>query len=262
MTKFHAASLRLLAAGAALLLGATAASAQITLKFAAEDKELYPTYVGNGSETLAEKPGTTVELIRLVAQDLGFKAEFVRAPWRRCLDLLKEGAVDAVVNGSFSAARLEFGAFPMAGDKADPARRSLSWTYTLYRKKGSPASWDGKAFSGLAAPIGAPLGYSIVADLKKLGVQIDEAGDAEINLRKVSAGRISGAVLLREATDPLIKSKAMTDLEVVLPPIEVKDYYIMLSHQLVKKDAALAERFWTKFAEIRDAKGAAIEAKY
>lgn len=262
MAKSEVTTLRILAAATALWLGATAASAQVTLKFAAEDKELYPTYVGNGSETLAEKPGTTVELIRLTAAEIGIKAEFVRAPWRRCLDLLKEGSVDAVINGSFSAARLEFGAFPMAGDKADSARRSLSWTYTLYRKAGTPVSWDGKAFSGLTAPIGAPLGYSIVADLKKLGVQIDEAGDAETNLRKLSAGRISGAVLLREATDPLIKAKSIPDIEVVLPPIEVKDYYIMLSHQLVKKDPALAERFWTKFAEIRTAKGAEIEAKY
>src|SRR3954447_15145637 len=68
---------------AALGLGMNAASAQMKMKFAAEDKDLYPTYLGSGTDTLAEKPGVTVELIRLVAKDIGVEPVFVRAPWRR-----------------------------------------------------------------------------------------------------------------------------------------------------------------------------------
>jgi hypothetical protein len=36
----------------------------------------------------------------------------------------------------------------------------------------------------------------------------------------------------------------------------------MLSHQLVKKDPAFAEKFWTRFAEVRASKLAEINAKY
>src|SRR3954471_24017123 len=193
---------------AALGLGMNAASAQMKMKFAAEDKDLYPTYLGSGTDTLAEKPGVTVELIRLAAKDIGIEPVFVRAPWRRCMELLKEGEVDAVINGSYSSARTEFGAFPMQGEKPDDARKSHVWTYTLYRKKGSQVAWDGSKFSNVDGPLGTPLGYSIVADLKKMNLEVDESGDGESNLRKLSAGRIAGAVLLREATDPLLKSFA------------------------------------------------------
>jgi polar amino acid transport system substrate-binding protein len=123
---------------ATLAFGMPGASAQTKMKFAAEDKDLYPTYLGSGTDTLAEKPGVTVELIRIVAKDVGIEPVFVRAPWRRCMELLKEGEVDAVINGSYSSARAEFGAFPMQGEKPDDARKSHVWTYTLYRKKGQP----------------------------------------------------------------------------------------------------------------------------
>jgi polar amino acid transport system substrate-binding protein len=248
-----------LVAVATLGLGIAGVSAQTKMKFAAEDKDLYPTYLGSGTDTLAEKPGVTVELIRLVAKDVGIEPVFVRAPWRRCMELLKEGEVDAVINGSYSSARAEFGAFPMQGEKPDDARKSHVWTYTLYRKKGSQISWDGNKFSNLDGPLGTPLGYSIVADLKKMNVEVDESGDGEANLRKLSAGRIAGAVLLREATDPLLKKFADLELQ---SPVAAKSYFIMLSHQLVKKDPAFAEKFWTRFAEVRASKLAEISAKY
>lgn len=244
---------------AGLGLGLNAASAQMKMKFAAEDKDLYPTYLGSGTDTLAEKPGVTVELIRLVAKDIGIEPVFVRAPWRRCMELLKEGEVDAVINGSYSSARTEFGAFPMQGEKPDDARKSHVWTYTLYRKKGTQVAWDGSKFSNVDGPLGTPLGYSIVADLKKMNLEVDKSGDGESNLRKLSAGRIAGAVLLREATDPLLKSFADVELQ---SPVTAKSYFIMLSHQLVKKDPAFAEKFWTRFAEIRASKLAEVSAKY
>jgi polar amino acid transport system substrate-binding protein len=244
---------------ATLAFGMPGASAQTKMKFAAEDKDLYPTYLGSGTDTLAEKPGVTVELIRLVAKDVGIEPVFVRAPWRRCMELLKEGEVDAVINGSYSSTRAEFGAFPMQGEKPDDARKSHVWTYTLYRKKGSQVSWDGNKFLNVDGPLGTPLGYSIVADLKKMNLEVDESGDGEANLRKLSAGRIAGAVLLREATDPLLKKFADLELQ---SPVAAKSYFIMLSHQLVKKDPAFAEKFWTRFAEVRASKLAEISAKY
>jgi len=244
---------------AGVWLGLAPASAQTKMKFAAEDKDLYPTYLGSGTDTLADKPGVTVELIRLVAKDIGVEPVFVRAPWRRCMELLKEGEVDAVINGSFSSARMEFGAFPMQGEKPDDARKSHVWTYTLYRKKGNQVSWDGSKFANVDGPLGTPLGYSIVADLKKMNLEVDESGDGEANLRKLSAGRIAGAVLLREATDPLLKKFADVELQ---SPVAAKSYFIMLSHQLVKKDPAFAEKFWTRFAEVRASKLAEINAKY
>src|SRR4051794_41902652 len=112
---------------AGLGLGLNAASAQMKMKFAAEDKDLYPTYLGSGTDTLAEKPGVTVELIRLVAKDIGVEPVFVRAPWRRCMELLKEGEVDAVINGSYSSARAGFAACPVAREKADEGRQGPAW---------------------------------------------------------------------------------------------------------------------------------------
>ena len=57
------------------------------------DTELFPLWRKPGEED-ADLPGINIELQQLIAQQLGHTIEWVRAPFPRCLVLLKQNEVD------------------------------------------------------------------------------------------------------------------------------------------------------------------------
>jgi len=51
-------------------------------------------------------------------------------------------------------------------------------------------------------------------------------------------------------------------IEKVTPLLASKDYFVMVSHQFYDSRREVAERLWAKIAEVREARAAAIYAKY
>ena len=76
--------------------------------------------------------------------------------------------------------------------------------------------------------------------------------------------RIAGAVTLETTGSPVIEKNArFKGIEKILPPIKEKHYYLVLSHQFVKKHPAMAQKIWQVTAEIREsAEYAALVAAY
>lgn len=247
------------AAFAAAMIAPSAGAAE--LRVAYEDKSQFPNYVGDGPD-VPDRPGVSVELVRLAAESLGHQVRLQRWPWSRCLLLLKEGKVDGIFNSSFKTERLENGVYPMKDGKPDAARRITTISYSLYRRIGTPVTWNGKGFDGLTGTIGAPLGFSIVDDLTKLGVKVEPAPDTTLNLKKLQAGRLIGVAAQDITADQLLAGGGFTDLEKVAPPIVQKDYFLMLSHQLVAADPVAAEQIWTRLGELRASETARLAAKY
>ncbi|WP_207484078.1 substrate-binding periplasmic protein [Arenibaculum pallidiluteum] len=253
----------ILAAFASLLaLGSVAASAAPKLVIAYEDKQQFPNYLGNSTDIDANKPGMHVELVKMAAADIGADLQLVRLPWKRALDSLKKGEVDAVFSGSFSKDRLELGVYPMKGDEPDDDLRIGTTSYSLYRAKGSPVSWDGKAFSGLKGAVNAPAGYSIVGDLKKMEVSVNESASTTQDLTMLKAGRIDAVAAQEVTADELLKKPELATLEKVTPPIVTKSYFVIFSHQRMASDPELVKKFWASLARNRTAKGAELAAKY
>lgn len=244
----------------AALLVATGASAAETLRAAYEDRELPPYYMGATTEVDANAPGVSVELMRDAAKELGVQIEFVRMPWVRCLKSLQRGEVDAVFNASFKEDRLEAGVYPMAGGKPDPARRIATVAYHLYRLKDGAVAYDGKALSGLAGPVGVPSGYSIMEDLRRLGVASEESVDTVTNFKKLASRRIAAVATLDVSGDALLKD--FPAIEKVTPPLATKDYFVLVSHQFYDTKRDLAEKLWRKVAELRERKAQGLYAKY
>ncbi|MFD1625439.1 substrate-binding periplasmic protein [Azospirillum griseum] len=232
------------------------------LKVAFEDKEQFPNHLGDGTAIDPAKPGISVEIVKAAAEAVGLQVEFTRMPWKRCLESLKAGQVDAVFNSSFQPERLEYGAYPGVDGKADPNLRITTIGFSLYRKKGDAVAWTGKEFTNLNGPIGAPTGYSIVADLKKMGIAVEEAPATDMNLKKLDMGRVSALVLQSVTADQILKTGGNTGIEKVEPPIVVKDYYVMLNHDFVKANPDQAQRFWAKVAELRDPMTNGLIGKY
>ncbi len=238
--------------------------AEITFTVAYENKVQFPYYMGETAKVLAEKPGAAVELVKLIESKVpGIKVELKRYPWKRCLSELEQGNASGAFNASYKEKRLKFGAYPLKDGSVDTSRRLTTIAYSFYKKKGTDFSWDGKKASGKIKSIGAPRGYSIVGDLKKLGLKVTEANSTEANLKKLLAGRVS-AVALQEVTgDYFLKESAQfNDLEKVQPPLKTKPYYLMISNQFKAKHPKVAEQIWDAVAELREQKLQGLTEKY
>lgn len=200
--------------------------------------------------------GLNLELIRMAAAKVGVAVQFVTLPWKRCLSEMRDGAVHGVFAASFLPERTAFGAYP-GGSTADSALQLHSDGFTLVRRKGEAVNWDGKHLTGLMGPVGVQVGYSIVNDLRKLGVPVDEGSQsARELLQKLQLGRIGAAAVGNSDLSMLMGDRTVSDafdaaVEALPVPLAQKSYYLMLSHQLVQDAPALASQLWQGIAAAR-----------
>ncbi|MBX9818768.1 MAG: hypothetical protein K2X79_12130, partial [Burkholderiaceae bacterium] len=86
--------------------------------------------------------GLNIELLQQVSHLLNQPFVYLALPWKRCLASLQANEVDGAFAASFSAERLEIGAYP-GGKVADPAKRMHTDRYVLLKRKGTAVQWDG-----------------------------------------------------------------------------------------------------------------------
>ncbi|SFB87486.1 amino acid ABC transporter substrate-binding protein, PAAT family [Marinospirillum celere] len=242
------------------------------LVIAYENKEQPPYYMGDTYEVLPEYPGVAVEMVQLLETKISnISITLVRAPWGRCLSGLASNQYDGIFNASYLSDRLEIGWYPTLDGthtgEVDSSKRITGIRYSLYRRADSSLSWDGEAFQGSAEALqslGAPRGYSIVQDLKQRGLSVQEVPGTSNAMLMLLLGRLEGAVL-QDVTADAFLSEADDRYQSILkefPPVEDKDYFLMLSHGLVASDPELAQKIWRSLAEIREIYGEELRKKY
>ncbi len=251
---------------------AGARDAPLRFVFAYEDRELPPFYMGSG-ETVPAAPGVYIELIqKLAAAHPALKLELRRMPWKRCLANLRDGEVDALI-ASYQPERREFGAYPFAAsaplataqdaNSAPPASLRLSeQTYALYRRRNTALRWDGQQLHVAEGVTGAPRGYSIVADLRKNGIKVDEIDNTEIALRMLRTGRLAGVATLDVVAAPMLLRDEFSAVEKLSPPLVTKAYYLMLSHRFVDQHPDLAQSLWQTVVRLREQDAPALYQRY
>lgn len=251
----------LLVAAALVVLPASPVGAQ-KLRVAYSDIEAAPYQMGNGPG-MANPPGAIVELVRLVAQEMGLEVVFERAPQLRSFRRLQNGEIDAAFAYSYALDRLPYGRYPMRDGKPDESARLFSQSYVFYRLKGSPFTWDGRVVSGLGeGSIGFNSTFSIGAELNRWGLKTEDAKTTEQNFQKLSMGRIAAYAMQEQAADSYLAVRPMHDVEKIAIPLETKAYYLMLSHQFVAQDPERAERLWAKLGKLRHDKMPELLRKY
>jgi len=227
----------------------------ITLSIAYKEKDNPPYYYlsDSGLNGSVHKPGVTLEVLNLIAKRLGFDIQYIRYPWARGLMKIELNEIDALFHASFKEERLLNGVYPMKGGKPDKSRMIMMQSYSLYKHKDSPLSWDGKKIEHLSGSIGALLNYAIVGDLKKLGITVEEASYLLSLLKRVESRRLAGLASLGNMTDVLISKHTaiLKNVVKVLPPLRVKPYYLMFSHGFVKENAKLANAIWHEIEMIK-----------
>ncbi|MCP5161410.1 MAG: transporter substrate-binding domain-containing protein [Hahellaceae bacterium] len=238
-----------------LMVASTVCHAKVRVVFAYEDKAQVPYYLED-STTVPEKPGAAVELVKSLETLLPeLSIELRRYPWKRCLSLLQSGELDGIFNASFNHEREVFGVYPFKEGKPDAARRITSISYALYSRGGNPLDWNGQSFGQVeGVNVGAPLGFSIVKDLRKQGLHVQEFVSSELSLRMLTALRVD-AVALQEVTgDYLIQSKPdeFSNIYKVAPLLSTKAYYLMLSKQFMAEHPELGEQIWDAIGTLRE----------
>jgi len=222
---------------------AQAAAPAITLCY--ERADVRPWRTENGE-------GLNFDLLRLVAEREGIAFNFQSMPFKRCLAQLKANAVDGVFAVSFKPDRRELGEYP-GGASPDAAKRMHIDRYILLRRKGSTLDWDGKALHNVDGAIGAQLGYSITDQLRSLNVTVDEGSQRSDELiRKLLAGRLAGAAVGGSDARTLLDGPYGPQIEACPIPLVEKPYFLMLSHRLVEREPALAQRIWAGIEQVRN----------
>lgn len=251
----------------ALTVAAQWSGAQtVTFTVAYEDKAQPPYYMAEGSGVPDELPGVAVEMVQMLEAKIpNLKVRLVRYPWKRCLDQLEKGAVDAIFNASHLKERERIGAYPMKAGAVDPSRRMTTIAYSLYTLPSTRLTWDGARFGNADNAIfGAPLGYSIVKDLREKRVELQETMSSDALLKQLLAGRIHAAVMQDVTADALIANDPAR-LGIIRKhelPVASKPYYLMLSLAFQARHPELAERIWNEIGIMRETVLPRLAPKY
>jgi len=221
--------------------------------FSCENKQDFPTVLGNSENVLDTNPGMGIEAVYILAKKLNITYSIKRLPWKRCLSELQKGNIDVVFTASYKDERKQYGLYPEKDGQVDASRRFTSSSYALYRLKGSDVNFDGTNFLNIKGKVGSPSGYSISDDLRKKGLKIDESPSTENDFIKLIKGRLDAVAALEMTGDYyLIENKEFNQkIEKVDPLIVEKPYYFMISQQFYNNHREMAEKIWDAIAEIR-----------
>ena len=240
----------------------------LDITIAYEDKAQPPYYMGSG-KVLEKAPGVAVEMVLMIKDMLeDINIHLLRMPWMRCTSMLGRNRVDGIFNASYKQSRLALGWYPTVDHtqkgQVDTSRRIATITYSLYALKGNQLGWNGSNYDSLKGKIGAPIGYSIVGDLRKQGVLVEEASSTLLNLRKLSAKRVVAVALQDVTADSIIKSDGdrFGNIVKLHPPLKTKPYYLMLSNNFVSAHPKVSQKIWDSIRIIRESKLTEITRKY
>lgn len=240
----------------------TLSEAKTTLNLGFSDVDAPPFQRGNGTK-LFSPPGISIEIIDEVAKNLDFEVKYKRYPNNRVLFFLENGQLDGAFIYSHKPQREFSGVYPKNGNSIDSSRRIATISYYFYTLKGSEVTWDGKTLSGKNLMVGANMGYSVISNLKKLGVRVVEAKTNEQNIEMLNLKRISAYAGQDSTIDPFLRMyKHDENIKKLSPAIITKPYYLLFSHQFFEKNEDLARKIWDEISKIRDPFTKSIEHKY
>ncbi|MES2128312.1 MAG: transporter substrate-binding domain-containing protein [Pseudomonadota bacterium] len=231
-----------------LLCLAPLARAAAPLSICFEDVALPPWSTPDGG-------GLVFTLMQRVESELGEHFKFTAMPWKRCLQELKAGHVDAVLAGAASDERRSFAAFPtLAGGKEDGALSLYEDRVQVFLRVGSGASWDGRTLVVPDHTVGAPPGYLITGLLRARGYQVRELSKVPADsLRMLADGMVDAAVLAITDGARLIALDARLRGRVAIAavPYFAVPVYLMVAKTTRAREPRRIEAIWRAIGAVR-----------
>lgn len=248
--------LRICCVAAAVLLLACPARAE-TIRLVYEPVENPPRYYGTTAQVPKNKPGVTIEVFREAARRLNVSLDFERVPWNRGLFMVETGEVDGIFHASYHPERAEFGAYPMLSDGKTPdqSRAVFFQSYSFYVRREAGLSFDGRRLNGTQGrAVAVTRGYSVIGELKALGIPIEEERTQTLNLAKLDNGRVAAYAELDNMIAPYLAEHGgpFTGIVMLRPAISEKAYYLLFSKPFYKNNTKLADAFWNEIRTINN----------
>jgi polar amino acid transport system substrate-binding protein len=199
--------------------------------------------------------GLNFDLLERVSRQLDEHFVYMGKPWRRCIEELRTGSVDAVIGAADTTQRREFARVPALPDgSADPARAMFESNFYVYLRVGGKASWDGHTLSTPDHVVAVPPGYIISAILRQRGMQPQElARSAQDGLRLLVDGKFDAALLLGDEAGDIARQDARFRGKVVQAPIPYLplSLYLMVGRNAYARDPARIDAIWQAIAKVR-----------
>jgi len=225
------------------------AKAESAIKICMDESDWYPfTIVKNGKGV-----GIHIDIIKEALSNLGYTYTFRIMPWKRCLNEAKQGHFDAVATASFNQSRAEFLDYPKGAAKEHKSSyRVMQVEYVVVTLRDDSYKFDGD-IKTIPRPIRAPRGYSIVGDLEKQGLVVDDnSANDEINIKKLlREGRGSVVVIpemVRMLSQQLAYKNKLTISEI---PWKSKSYFLPFSKLSHLSDSAKT-LIWSEIKKTRE----------
>lgn len=214
-----------------------------------------------------EPTGLLPEMVQLAVAENDDVITVLRYPWKRCIDKLRKGQVDALLAAIWSPERDAWGAFPKYPDQplAAPNRRLRLWSeeYRVFVPLQGTLRYDGEHFTGLQTGIGAPPGYVVWQRLKDAGALNDSVLQPKAGLRLVALNRLDGYVAEYNIGLHQLQALGISEQVTLLPQVyHADDAYLVFSHQFQRAQPQLTQAIWQSLGKIRRQHGKRLLAKY
>ena len=219
---------------------------KVQLRFCYEDKQLLPYYAGDG-ELVASPPGVTIEHLQASVGSISeLSLQLQRKPWLRCLQLLEQNRIDALV-ATYSTERLSYAEFPLDNQQKPDIDRAMSSHATcLIQRPGSALMTRREE----PVVIARPLGYATPSYPDNVSIVSVRSQKQAFEL--VMQQRVDATTTLCEVNGIKAPSDMTPGLEIVYPPLYQITGYLVFSKHFYRQHQVLAEQLWQALATHRD----------
>ena len=199
--------------------------------------------------------GIYPDLARVPLEELGYKVQFRRLPWRRCVDHeLKSGAADAALSAAWTKERAAYAWFPAGAEVDGPKCQSPSALIcngpALLVPSASAYKFDGNR-AGIPQPVRVTFGYTQVDELRQRGITVDEGPNDFANVGKMLRDGTGSALVWSTAVQVLAaKAETKGRFRSVDGYNELSDGFLPFS-KAGRLSKAEAERVWQAMASHR-----------
>jgi len=206
-----------------------------------------------------EAGGLHIDIIRKALTNLGYEPSFKPLPWQQCLSEAKAGHFDAVATVSYKEDRTPFLNYPESAEKGGKSpERVTQVEYVVitpsHDAKGKPITYT---FNGdlktIPSPVRVPKGYSIVENLEKAGLKVEEGPNSIENFKKLVRQKTGSVIDLEEVAKHLATQPEFSEkYTVAKEPIFSKSYFLAFTKKDEKIKEAEQQKIWQEIAKIRN----------
>ncbi len=220
-----------------------------TIKIATDENKWYPySFEENGVSM-----GLHIDIVTMALVKLGYAHILRPLPWKRCLVSTKQGEYDAIIGASYKPKRAEFLNYPPdASSTKKSDYRITQVEYSIISNIDDAYEFDGNV-KNLPHPIIAPLGYSVVEDIKKEGVLVDEMScNVDCRYRFLLLRKKGCIITLPQVANMMMtQSRFEGKFYISITPFKSKPYFLVFSKKSSFSETQ-QKNIWNEIKEIRE----------